>query len=361
MRSQIAAKERVVVIGAGVVGLTIALHLQTLGFEVLILAKDFPGPFETLDPQAQINYASPWAGAHNGWGRDLPTGEATPEDWRDHRFALETFARMTAIQAQHPEAGLTFTRGFEYFDDPPEHIKYLNHEKASALGMEEFCLLHRDNLPKGVTFGYSFRTWCLNPMVYCCFLLRRFVYEGGKIQKRELRSPEEAFVVSPSHSARFVVNASGSGFNDDKVFITRGQTCVVANPCDVSISRHYADGSASFCIPRNFDGGTIIGGTQEPNNWSSEPAPGLRLELLKNLTETYPHILSKGECFRPLRDIVGRRPTRKGGMRLEKEEIGQGRAVVHAYGAGGRGYELSWGVARSVGCMIADAIGGPKQ
>lgn len=208
---------------AGVIGLTTALHLQTLGFEVLILGKDFPGPFETLDPQAQINFASPWAGAHNGWGRDLPGSQATPEDWRDHRFALETFARMTRIQAEHAEAGLTFTRGFEYFDDPPEHIKCLNDEKASALGVEEFALLQRDDLPKGVTFGYSFRTWCLNPMVYCCFLLRKFVHQGGKIQKRELRSAEEAFAVSPGRSARFVVNASGYGFNDDRMFITKGK------------------------------------------------------------------------------------------------------------------------------------------
>ncbi|OAA76128.1 NAD(P)-binding domain protein [Akanthomyces lecanii RCEF 1005] len=352
-----AAKEHVVVIGAGVIGLTIALQLQTAGFDVLILAKDFPGPFETLDFQTQINFASPWAGAHNGWGRDLPGDEATPEDWRDHRCALQTFARMTEIQAKHPEAGLTFVQGFEYFDDPPEHIKNLNDEKAAALGIQDFRLLPREDLPKGVTFGYSFRTWCLNPMVYCCFLLRKFANQGGKMQKRELRSSEEAFAVSTHRSARFVVNASGSGFNDDKVFITRGQTCVVANPCDVSISRHYADGSTSFCIPRNFDGGTIIGGTQEPNDWSPDPTPGLRLDLLKKLAETYPQILSKGVHFKPLRDIVGRRPTRKGGMRLEKEEVGLGRIIVHAYGAGGRGYELSWGVAKSVGSVITGASG----
>lgn len=39
-------------------------------------------------------------------------------------------------------------------------------------------------------------------------------------------------------------------------------------------------------------------------------------------------------------------------MRLEKEEVGEGRIIMHAYGAGGRGYELSWGVANFVGAMI---------
>ena len=49
-----------------------------------------------------------------------------------------------------------------------------------------------------------------------------------------------------------------------------------------------------------------------------------------------------------IRDIVGRRPAREGGMRIEAEKVGQGRVVVHAYGAGGRGFELSWGVAGDV-------------
>ena len=133
-----------------------------------------------------------------------------------------------------------------------------------------------------------------------------------------------------------------------------GQTCLVANKCDVCISRHYADGTISFCIPRNFDGGTIIGGTHEPHNWGTEPKPGLREKLLKRLGETYPEILKEGNLI-PLADIVGRRPTREGGMRLEGEDVA-GKRVIHAYGAGGRGYELSWGVAEVVGNLLVDKV-----
>jgi len=49
-----------------------------------------------------------------------------------------------------------------------------------------------------------------------------------------------------------------------------------------------------------------------------------------------------------IRDIVGRRPAREGGMRIEIERIADGKTVVHAYGAGGRGFELSVGVAEDV-------------
>lgn len=58
-----------------------------------------------------------------------------------------------------------------------------------------------------------------------------------------------------------------------------------------------------------------------------------------------------------IRDIVGRRPAREGGVRIEVEDVDvdvdglQGR-IVHGYGAGGRGYELSWGIARDVAALV---------
>lgn len=45
---------------------------------------------------------------------------------------------------------------------------------------------------------------------------------------------------------------------------------------------------------------------------------------------------------------MGRRPAREGGLRLEVEGVADGKTVVHAYGAGGRGFELSVGVAEDV-------------
>jgi hypothetical protein len=59
-------------------------------------------------------------------------------------------------------------------------------------------------------------------MVYCSFLLRRFVIGGGKVLKREVRGVEEVFALG-SERIPCVVNASGIGFGDDKVFITRGE------------------------------------------------------------------------------------------------------------------------------------------
>src|SRR5690606_8909044 len=48
---------------AGVIGLSSAILLQEAGYAVTIVARDFPGPFETMDPNTKINYTSPWGGA----------------------------------------------------------------------------------------------------------------------------------------------------------------------------------------------------------------------------------------------------------------------------------------------------------
>lgn len=139
------------------------------------------------------------------------------------------------------------------------------------------------------------------------------------------------------------------------MLMPKGQTCVVANDCDVSISRHFADGTVSFCIPRKYDGGTIIGGTAEPENWSRVPSESMRNHLLETLAVTYPDILGESGKYQIQTDIVGRRPYRKGGMRLGTERVDDLRTIIHAYGAGGRGYELSWGVADYVSSVTGSS------
>lgn len=130
-----------------------------------------------------------------------------------------------------------------------------------------------------------------------------------------------------------------------------GQTCLVSNSCDRNITQFNADGSWTFFIPRPLEGGTIVGGTKEVNDWTSTPRPETRAQILENAAKAYPPILGPEGKFNVIRDIVGRRPFRKGGLRLEREPMERnlkGRFVVHAYGAGGSGYALSWGVAEEV-------------
>lgn len=68
-------------------------------------------------------------------------------------------------------------------------------------------------------------------------------------------------------SIHAVVDTSGRGLNDPDSFPSRGQFIVVSNRFDKTVSHHWADGSSTVIIPRPLDGGTVIGGTKEPDNW----------------------------------------------------------------------------------------------
>lgn len=134
----------------------------------------------------------------------------------------------------------------------------------------------------------------------------------------------------------------------------------MANYCPATVTRQNADGSWTFSVPRNFDGGTIVGGTKEPDNWDSQPSLEVRKSLLEKFAATYPTILGKDGKFTVIKDIVGRRPTRKGGMRLETQRTQGGKSIIHAYGLGGRGYELSWGVAEGVINLLKEYLQSSK-
>jgi D-amino-acid oxidase len=260
---------------------------------------------------------------------------------------------MKAIHASHPEAGITFMKGIEYLEAPSIEYTSLTEARVKELKIEGFRLLNRHEFPDDkVTWGCTYDTWCVNPMVYCCYLLRKFTMGGGRIRKRELRNPEEVFALPPEElglgRVDAVVNASGYGFGaDPNMYVTKGQTCLVGDPCSATVTRQNADGSWSFSVPRNFDGGTVIGGTKDVDDWGTEPSMEAREKLLSDFQKTWPPV-PVGRYYKVLADIVGRRPTRRGGPRIEGEVAKGGEFIMHAYGLGGRGYELSWGVAEAV-------------
>lgn len=132
---------------------------------------------------------------------------------------------------------------------------------------------------------------------------------------------------------------------------------------DKTVTRQHRDGTWSFLIPRFFHGGTIVGGTKEPGDWEAVPRAQTRLELLRRGVELVnvglAGVGAKGKTVDEVvvvADIVGRRPTRQGGMRIEVERREAKAVVVHAYGAGGRGYEISWGVANDVVDLVVPLL-----
>nr|RBR01855.1 hypothetical protein FVER53263_11222 [Fusarium verticillioides] len=301
--------ETIVIVGAGVIGLSTALRIQeqTLTQQsppsIVIVARDLPN-------ETSINYATPWAGAHY-----RPCPGNTPQLLQEAVWAKKTYDTLDSWSEKDKlAAGVEFMPGEEFFENPaPEYVDATKDVSKSVYAHLESSF--------------------------------------------ELLSSKEAFSIEVSVSV--VINCSGMGFGDPKVFPIRGQTCLVRNPIFKTITRQNSDGSWSFAIPRPSEGGTIIGGTKEPNNWNPYPSAETRQTLLSNAAKWFPFnsegpvsVNSKeSDRFDVVRDIVGRRPAREGGLRLELEHLKPG-VVVHAYGIGGRGLELSWGIADDVISLV---------
>ncbi|KAH0122896.1 hypothetical protein KCU67_g17909, partial [Aureobasidium melanogenum] len=86
-----ASQHRVVVLGAGVSGLTAAFILsKNKDYTITVAAKHMPGDYD-------IEYASPWAGANY-----LPVGkEGTPSQ----EYERNTWPELARLAEEHPEAG----------------------------------------------------------------------------------------------------------------------------------------------------------------------------------------------------------------------------------------------------------------
>ncbi|KAH8893166.1 nucleotide-binding domain-containing protein [Thozetella sp. PMI_491] len=361
-KSIVNTRPTVVVVGAGVIGLTSALALQASlsreEYGVLVVAREWPSQLNY-----SVDYASMWAGAHV---RPIPA--TSPQLTREAAW-LKRAVTVFAEQAERePWLGVRQTPAIEHLAVPDASYRAQNASSfAAETGLSGYRQLAANELPEGIKLGLAYDSFCINAPLYCAGFLRKFLLHGGHILQRSLSSQWEAFSLQGWNTC-LVVNATGVGFGDPLCFPTRGQIVLTRlDSVEETVTRQNADGTWSFVIPRSYAGGTIIGGTKEPHDWSTEPRPEITAKLLENaITQLGPKVLGLPSTCTTLgqelvmRDVVGRRPSREGGMRVEverAEDPGSSRhrlhrSVVHAYGAGGRGYEISWGVAEEVARLV---------
>ncbi|KEF59950.1 uncharacterized protein A1O9_04798 [Exophiala aquamarina CBS 119918] len=339
-----ASTEPIIVIGAGVIGLSCAtlLQYQYPKATITIIAAEFPN---TTTPSA--DYASAWAGAHY---RPIP--QSTPQLRDEAQLAFHTADIMKKIARDSPEAGVAVMQGIEYLESPTEGALSLRTGDVYAGRGDRFRILEKSELPQGVQWGCEYQTYAVNVQIYCEWLLDRFVARGGSVLQRRISDATQVFDFGQGNgrgSVRTVVNCSGRNFDrDPKIKIIRGQTVLVKQQYHHTITRQNRDGSWTFLIPRPRGGGTIVGGTKEIGDHHEKARPETRSKLLQQCVEVFPDFVESIEEFEVVKDNVGRRPWREGGVRVEIESIDGDRRLVHSYGAGGRGYELSWGVAERV-------------
>lgn len=385
--------KNIIVVGSGIIGLTTACLLQqrlSKATRIIIVASEFPVPSPTAGkssvlpvPSASADYASMWAGAHYRPIPYLPSShphyESLPVKQQhfqsqlanEHRLAVRTAKAMKQLAHESPDAGVEIVPAAEYLEDPPAENLALRTGDVYASPDDNFRLLmpaeievlnkHLKHNDRGrIRWACEYETYVVNVHVYCAWLLQRFLQRGGKTIRRKMNNIGEAQQVVPDSTSLLIVNCSGMGISHDpKTNIIRGQTVLVSNKYHRTVTRQGADGTWSFLIPRPRGGGTIIGGTKQLADTETSVRSEERQKILENAVRFFPDFVSDVNDFQIVQDNVGRRPWRKGGMRIEVDELtqdGMRLPVVHAYGAGGRGYELSWGAAEEV-CDLVDQSG----
>jgi len=295
---------RVIVVGAGVVGLTSAVRLLEAGHRVDVVARDLP--LETTSSVA----AAVWS----------PYAKPQEHAVRWARAAYDAFALLCDDES----AGVVMRTGTELFREQDGDVWWREALPPGAGPDRE------TSLPAGYRSGVTMRTPVVEMPIYLRWLASRVEALGGTITRMNLSALPDTDAL--------VVNASGIGARllggDPTVGPVRGQVVVVEQ---VGIDHWWIDSEApSYVVPRSTD--VVLGGTAIDGEWSRTPDPATAASILERAAQIEPRLAGA----RVLRHKVGLRPGRAS-VRLER--VGD---VIHCYGHGGCGVTVSWGCADDV-------------
>ncbi|HEY2792543.1 MAG TPA: FAD-dependent oxidoreductase [Micromonosporaceae bacterium] len=315
-------RTEVLIIGAGVSGLTTAACLADSGIRVRILTAKLPE-----------NTTSAVAGALIG---GQVTGEPDDPATAWNKDSLAEFTTLADV----PGSGVHVARGrmvMRTGDGVPAWSR--------ALPAFAVCTLEE-------AAGYPVAFWFESPVVdmprYLGYLTERVAAAGVVIDVEPVASLPDL-----AGSAAVVVNCTGLGSRelagDERVAPVRGQHVIVENPGlrEFFYERGSGPTLTSF-IPHGDR--LVLGGTVERGDVRTEADPVQAAEIVGRCAVVEPRIATAAITGVD----VGLRPGR-GGVRLELDQI-QGVRVVHNYGHAGIGVALSWGCANHVTRLVRSTL-----
>lgn len=377
----------IVVLGSGVLGLSIATELVSKGHRPVIVAKDL------ADDVYSTGFASPWAGCN--W-----YSFAADDDLAGQEYDRVTYERLRNFHQEQSDL-CEMIPFFDVWDG--EDVDDLWFKDV----VPDYKRLKGDQVPLGFQQAITFKSFILHAPNYIAYLTQSLKDKGVPFIKHRVSSLDEAYALPlPASFSKtlgtdklqvdLVINATGLGaksllgVQDDKVYPIRGQTVLVRSKyasengkrCymgtrfrNVGLAPGGKPKEAAYIIPRPGPSNEIIlGGTFLPNEWNTLADPATAERILQDCFKLNPDLAGPPEegKTRSWKDIevishnVGLRPARQGGVRVELEERSIERAslvqplipgpkegqienrtgaVVHAYGIGPAGYQSSWGIA----------------
>lgn len=321
------AASQVVVVGAGVSGLTCAVSLLEAGAEVVV--RTAGGPLGT---------ASAVAGAMVGPLFGDPSEPSVA-------WAVESDRRFRAL-AGDDTTGVSVRRG--RLLSTPSLGPGLPPWAQTVPG---FAPCTASELPPGFPGGF----WAELPFVdmprYLGWLVDRVHARGGRIEPAIVTDLVDAAALDGAR-ADVVVNCTGTGAaaltGDNTLTPVRGQHVIVDAPW---ITEFAFEGGAAGTVMGVFPHGrrVVLGGVSQPSRIDLAPDPDDTAGILERCTAAVPALAGA-----PVIGVeVGLRPGRPS-VRLEREQR-EDVVIVHDYGHEGSGVMLSWGCARDVTALALDS------
>ena len=332
-------KRRVAIVGAGVSGLSCGIIFAERGNRTTIFA-------------GEIGQQTTSAVAGALWfPYDVePVKKAIP-------WALETYQTLVDLAVQ-PETGvsmielLQLSRGEQI--EIPEWALPLGASQLAAGatpvrrragGLRSKRVHQLKSLPDFFQSGFSIRVPLMDTTIYLSYLINRFSKAEGQIIENvyfeDLEDVESKFDI--------VINCAGIGARELVCDLAlephRGQVAIVPKIEGLSYAVVCDDAPLMYAIPRTND--CLFGGTNElSDDLVADSATTTRIvaECSRSLNIQEPSVLA---------ERVGLRPFRRSGVRVESDQLSDGRAVIHNYGHGGSGFTLSWGCAETVHQLAA--------
>jgi D-amino-acid oxidase len=340
-------RKRILIVGGGVIGLTCAAVLGER-HHVKVRARQFGSATESVKATAI-------------WHVYL-----VPETERILGWAERTLSKLIEIQSQNKEAGIELITGVELFRTQPRklpvwwriprvfemltdtEIERCNSHDGAAAGLDIELLARYP-----VIWGYRIQAPAARMETYLQWLTRHAESKAVAFEYGEVDNLE-----TTEHNFEYVINCTGFGdrelVNDSGFSPYKGQYFVL--DADADAPREYLGdddfpGGMAYVIARG--GQVMVGGTAEEG--VEDFVPTIKWQSVVNRAGAYvPWLRTRQEQDTSRRLVVCVRPARSGGVRLEAQQLGDGRTLVHNYGHGGSGFSLSWGCAEEVLRLIEE-------
>ncbi|HEY8202432.1 MAG TPA: FAD-dependent oxidoreductase [Actinomycetota bacterium] len=347
----------VLVIGAGVTGLTTAWCLRREGFAVTVVAEKFAPNIVSVVAGALWEWPPAVCGAHHD-----EVSLTRSKEWC--MTSYEVFDELS----RRPGTGVFLRPVIFYFKssvcERPRDLAKMNELKDKVKDfIHDAGLIEENhvNPAAGVKDAYGHSAPMIDTDTYLGWLMSQVIRAGctvvqgriaGSLRDRE-RHLRRLF------GADCIINCTGLGAMDlteDDMYPLRGALIRVRNDGRamprITKAHCMAHDPASreqdmiFIVPRGRNM-LLLGGMTEPDEWSLDigfdnysPIS----EMLQRCREFLPSLAhAQVDEDEPVR--VGLRPFRHRNVRLEWEP---GSRIIHNYGHGGSGVTLSWGCAQEV-------------